>query len=97
VRGSRSNAGRGCGRGENDRVDLARIGDEPGLVDGDGADDYGAPDERERPRRHVSGELNSAADHTTLTAKITRGDAETLGLTEGDTEYVRATRVHRFP
>ena len=28
-----------------------------------------------------------------FTAQITRGDAEALGLHEGDTVYVRATRV----
>ena len=38
-------------------------------------------------------ELTSAADHTPFTAQITRGDAEALGLKEGDTVYVRATRV----
>ena len=30
-------------------------------------------------------ELTSAADHTPFTAQITRGDAEALGLKEGDT------------
>src|SRR6201997_3043348 len=38
-------------------------------------------------------ELTSAADHTPFTAQITRGDAEALALREGDTVYVRATRV----
>ncbi|MDR3662380.1 MAG: TOBE-like domain-containing protein [Mycobacterium sp.] len=38
-------------------------------------------------------ELTTAADHTPFTAQITRGDAEALGLREGDTVYVRATRV----
>jgi sulfate transport system ATP-binding protein len=42
-------------------------------------------------------ELTSAADHTPFTAQITRGDAEALGLTEGDTVYVRATRVPPLP
>jgi sulfate/thiosulfate transport system ATP-binding protein len=42
-------------------------------------------------------ELNSAADHTPFTAQITRGDAEALGLKEGDTVYVRATRVPPLP
>lgn len=38
-------------------------------------------------------ELTSAASHVPFTAQITRGDAEALGLEEGDTVYVRATRV----
>ncbi|MGB8404258.1 MAG: TOBE-like domain-containing protein [Mycobacterium sp.] len=38
-------------------------------------------------------ELTSAADGTPFTAQITRGDAEALALHEGDTVYVRATRV----
>jgi sulfate transport system ATP-binding protein len=38
-------------------------------------------------------ELTTAADHTSFTAQITRGDAEALQLREGDTVYVRATRV----
>ena len=38
-------------------------------------------------------ELTSAASHVPFTAQITRGDAEALGLKEGDTVYVRATRV----
>ncbi len=42
-------------------------------------------------------ELSSAADHTPFTAQITRGDAEALGLKEGDTVYVRATRVPPLP
>ena len=42
-------------------------------------------------------ELTSAADHTSFTAQITRGDAEALGLKEGDTVYVRATRVPPLP
>src|SRR6267154_957860 len=42
-------------------------------------------------------ELTSAADHTSFTAQITRGDAESLGLKEGDTVYVRATRVPPLP
>jgi sulfate/thiosulfate transport system ATP-binding protein len=42
-------------------------------------------------------ELTSAADHTAFTAQITRGDAEALGLKEGDTVYVRATRVPPLP
>ncbi len=32
-----------------------------------------------------------------FTAQITRGDAEALGLKEGDTVYVRATRVPTLP
>ncbi|MDT7793949.1 MAG: sulfate/thiosulfate transport system ATP-binding protein, partial [Mycobacterium sp.] len=32
-----------------------------------------------------------------FTAQITRGDAEALGLKEGDTVYVRATRVPPLP
>jgi sulfate transport system ATP-binding protein len=42
-------------------------------------------------------ELTSAADHTPFTAQITRGDAEALGLKEGDTVYVRATRIPPLP
>ena len=42
-------------------------------------------------------ELTSAADKTPFTAQVTRGDAEALGLTEGDTVYVRATRVPALP
>lgn len=42
-------------------------------------------------------ELTSATDHTAFTAQITRGDAEALGLKEGDTVYVRATRVPALP
>jgi sulfate transport system ATP-binding protein len=38
-------------------------------------------------------ELTDAPTNTPFTAQITRGDAEALGLTEGDTVYVRATRV----
>jgi sulfate transport system ATP-binding protein len=38
-------------------------------------------------------ELTSAATGAPFTAQITRGDAEALGLTQGDTVYVRATRV----
>ncbi len=42
-------------------------------------------------------ELTNAADHSPFTAQITRGDAEALGLKEGDTVYVRATRVPPMP
>lgn len=42
-------------------------------------------------------ELTSAADRTPFTAQITRGDAEALGLKEGDTVYVRATRIPELP
>ena len=42
-------------------------------------------------------ELTSAADNSSFTAQITRGDAEALGLQEGDTVYVRATRVPPIP
>ncbi|MCB0941664.1 MAG: TOBE-like domain-containing protein [Mycobacterium sp.] len=38
-------------------------------------------------------ELISATTGGPFTAQITRGDAEALGLKEGDTVYVRATRV----
>ena len=38
-------------------------------------------------------ELTSAATGAPFIAQITRGDAEALGLREGDTVYVRATRV----
>ena len=42
-------------------------------------------------------ELTSAANDAPFTAQITRGDAEALGLKEGDTVYVRATRVPNLP
>jgi len=42
-------------------------------------------------------ELTNAATHTAFTAQITRGDAEALALKEGDTVYVRATRVPSLP
>ena len=42
-------------------------------------------------------ELTGAADNMPFTAQITRGDAEALGLKEGDTVYVRATRVPPIP
>jgi sulfate transport system ATP-binding protein len=42
-------------------------------------------------------ELTSAATQSQFTAQITRGDAEALGLREGDTVYVRATRVPPLP
>jgi len=42
-------------------------------------------------------ELTSAIDNNPFTAQITRGDAEALGLKEGDTVYVRATRVPEIP
>jgi sulfate transport system ATP-binding protein len=42
-------------------------------------------------------ELTSAADGGSFTAQITRGDLEALGLKEGDTVYVRATRVPEMP
>ena len=38
-------------------------------------------------------ELTSASTGGPFTAQITRGDAEALALKEGDTVYVRATRV----
>ncbi len=38
-------------------------------------------------------ELTSAATGGSFTAQITRGDAEALALKEGDTVYVRATRI----
>jgi sulfate/thiosulfate transport system ATP-binding protein len=38
-------------------------------------------------------ELTNAATGGPFTAQITRGDTEALGLKEGDTVYVRATRV----
>ncbi|WP_454561881.1 sulfate/molybdate ABC transporter ATP-binding protein [Mycobacterium haemophilum] len=38
-------------------------------------------------------ELTSAATQGSFTAQITRGDAEALALREGDTVYVRATRI----
>jgi sulfate/thiosulfate transport system ATP-binding protein len=42
-------------------------------------------------------ELTSATNNAPFTAQITRGDAEALGLKEGDTVYVRATRVPPLP
>ena len=42
-------------------------------------------------------ELTAASNNTPFTAQITRGDAEALGLKEGDTVYVRATRVPSLP
>jgi sulfate/thiosulfate transport system ATP-binding protein len=42
-------------------------------------------------------ELINSATHMPFTAQITRGDAEALGLKEGDTVYVRATRVPSLP
>jgi sulfate/thiosulfate transport system ATP-binding protein len=42
-------------------------------------------------------ELTNAATHAPFTAQITRGDAEALGLREGETVYVRATRVPSLP
>jgi sulfate transport system ATP-binding protein len=38
-------------------------------------------------------ELTNAATRRSFTAQITRGDAEALALSEGDTVYVRATQV----
>jgi sulfate transport system ATP-binding protein len=38
-------------------------------------------------------ELTSAPTGAPFTAQITRGDAEALGLRDGDTVYVRATRI----
>jgi sulfate transport system ATP-binding protein len=42
-------------------------------------------------------ELTNAATRTPFQAQITRGDLEALGLREGDTVYVRATRVPAIP
>lgn len=42
-------------------------------------------------------ELTSAATGSPFTAQITRGDAEALALKDGDTVYVRATRVPPLP
>ena len=42
-------------------------------------------------------ELTAASNQIPFTAQITRGDAEALGLKEGDTVYVRATRVPKLP
>jgi sulfate/thiosulfate transport system ATP-binding protein len=42
-------------------------------------------------------EMTSAATNAPFIAQITRGDAEALGLQEGDTVYVRATRVPPIP
>jgi sulfate transport system ATP-binding protein len=38
-------------------------------------------------------ELSAATSGSPFTAQITRGDAEALALKEGDTVYVRATRI----
>ncbi|PRC60249.1 sulfate ABC transporter ATP-binding protein, partial [Mycobacterium sp. ITM-2017-0098] len=43
------------------------------------------------PGFEVRVELVNSATRTPFTAQITRGDAEALGLKEGDTVYVRAT------
>ncbi len=55
-----------------------------------------------RPDRHAGlrGSRRTdqrASNNTPFTAQITRGDAEALGLKEGDTVYVRATRVPTLP
>ncbi|MCV7091356.1 sulfate/molybdate ABC transporter ATP-binding protein [Mycobacterium interjectum] len=42
-------------------------------------------------------EMTSAATGGAFTAQITRGDAEALALRDGDTVYVRATRVPPLP
>jgi sulfate transport system ATP-binding protein len=42
-------------------------------------------------------ELTNAATGGPFIAQITRGDAEALGLKQGDTVYVRATRVPALP
>ena len=42
-------------------------------------------------------ELTSAANQGPFIAQITRGDAEALNLQEGDTVFVRATRVPTLP
>ena len=42
-------------------------------------------------------ELTNAATQTPFQAQITRGDLEALGLREGDTVYVRATRIPPIP
>ncbi len=42
-------------------------------------------------------ELTNAATGRPFIAQITRGDAEALGLKQGDTVYVRATRVPTLP
>jgi sulfate/thiosulfate transport system ATP-binding protein len=42
-------------------------------------------------------ELTNAATGGPFIAQITRGDAEALGLQQGDTVYVRATRVPTLP
>jgi sulfate transport system ATP-binding protein len=42
-------------------------------------------------------ELTAASNNVGFTAQITRGDAEALGLKEGDIVYVRATRVPSLP
>src|SRR5437588_4829788 len=42
-------------------------------------------------------EMTSAATGGPFTAQITRGDAEALALRDGDTVYVRATRVPPLP
>ncbi|ONM48556.1 sulfate/molybdate ABC transporter ATP-binding protein [Nocardia donostiensis] len=42
-------------------------------------------------------ELRNAATHDLFTAQVTRGDAEALRLSEGETVYVRATRIPDLP
>ena len=62
--------------------------------------DRGDPGDH-RPDRDAglrgSGRADQRRDQTPFTAQITRGDAEALGLKEGDTVYVRATRVPSLP
>ena len=59
---------------------------EPGLARARG------PVPTDRARR-----LTSAATGGSFIAQITRGDAEALNLRDGDTVYVRATRVPSLP
>lgn len=42
-------------------------------------------------------ELRNAATGDSFTAQVTRGDAEALRLTEGETVYARATRIPELP
>ena len=43
--------------------------------------------------RHLGQSPSGAPTGTPFTAQITRGDAEALALRDGDTVYVRATRI----
>jgi sulfate/thiosulfate transport system ATP-binding protein len=76
-----------------------RVGRNPELPATPGVDDSAAPVTRATIDRiailgfEARVELTNTTDGAPFTAQITRGDAHALGLSEGDTVYVRATRV----